>query len=445
MSTTTYDSLESGIAVLADESNAVGEGADGPWQVNGVALPENAITVGQSGTPRYWPADTLADAADELIGRPIVKNFHELDGQAPADDVIGTVTDTGYADGVGIVYEGEISDEAIAKKVARGYLDVSVVPSIADESYDEQRDARRVEAIAGFRDIAVVAEGAAKGADIELGPNPAVAALSRNLLAEHAMTDGVNDALDDETADDGGDDTEPTDDDAETADGEAADGADEPETDGDDASDEPESLNAALARELSIHTPDRCRTIKDGAQTFDPTEDPVARDILGVTSSKPRDVRDDALARRVVGMDDDAAESPADADTVSMDDDDMARRAVGLDPDTESKDTPDDPDEPETVDVESDAIARSALGLEVDDADLDEIDEQTRGAIGLEPGTSARDGDDDESDEPDVIDVSSDPVARSALDLPVNVDVTVEGDDGGDDADGETDDELADE
>lgn len=172
----------SGIAVLTDATDTFDDEA--PWTVHGVAITENAITMGRSGTPRFWPADTLEAAAQRglLEGRPIVKNFHELEGQAPADDVIGEVTDEAYADGVGWVFEGEIADEAIAEKIANGYLDVSPVPQIAEETFDERWEAQRVDRLAGVRDIAVVAEGAVPGNEIEMGPNPSVAALSRAVI-----------------------------------------------------------------------------------------------------------------------------------------------------------------------------------------------------------------------------------------------------------------------
>lgn len=173
---------ESGIAVLADATDDFD--ADAPWKVNGVAITEGAITRGQSEVERFWPADTLRDAAELLEGKPIVKNFHEMEGQAPADDVIGEVTKTGYADGVGLVYEGEITDEAIANKIAAGYLDVSPVMALVDGPMDEQAGVRRVERVEAFRDLAVVAEGAVPGNEIELGPNPAVAALSAEALSQ---------------------------------------------------------------------------------------------------------------------------------------------------------------------------------------------------------------------------------------------------------------------
>ena len=170
-----------GIAVLQDETF---DPDAGPWPVSGVAM-SPGVTHGASGTPRLWPAETLRAAAEDnlLDDRPIVKNFHELSGQAPADDVIGRVIETNYVDDVGLVYEGEISDAEIAEKVAHGYLEVSTVPFIGAESYDSTHDAQRVDRIDGFRDIAVVATGAVEDNSIELGANPALAALTADPIA----------------------------------------------------------------------------------------------------------------------------------------------------------------------------------------------------------------------------------------------------------------------
>lgn len=190
---------ESGIATLANRQPIDGfDPEDGPWRVHGVSISEDAVTMGKSETRRFWPKQTLQQAAERglLEGRPIVKNFHDREGQAPADDVIGEITAVGYADGLGFVYEGEISDETIAEKVDAGYLDVSPVPLIAEESFDEERQAQRVERIERFRDLAVVAEGAVPGNDISMGANPAVTALSEALSA-HFDTGG--DAEEDST------------------------------------------------------------------------------------------------------------------------------------------------------------------------------------------------------------------------------------------------------
>lgn len=182
MTQTQRDIFEHGIGVLAAGNTTSEIQENDPIQVNGVALPANTVVEGGQGERHYFPDEVLEAAAEMLEGANIVKNFHELDGQAPADDVIGEVTAAAFSEGVGLVYEGELLDEDIAQRVAQGYLDVSPTVARSLGAYDEARDARQVDAIAGFRDLAVVQQGQ-PGAGIEIGSNPAVSALQRDALS----------------------------------------------------------------------------------------------------------------------------------------------------------------------------------------------------------------------------------------------------------------------
>lgn len=187
MSTTdTADSLQSGIARLQAGSDLPDEA---PFPVHGIAIPDGAVTMGRSGVSRVWPSEALREAAPLLEDRPIVKNFHELDGQAPADDVIGQVTRAEFRDGLGLVFEGEITDREIAEKIANGFLEVSPVTFIAEETPDGSGEQFVVDEIGGFRDIAVVAEGAGRGNEINLGESAALAALSAEALSQAFAAD----------------------------------------------------------------------------------------------------------------------------------------------------------------------------------------------------------------------------------------------------------------
>lgn len=178
------DHFESGIAVLADTSEDIP--LQEPYTVSGVALPVNTVVEGGQNTRHYYPEEVLREAADMLEGVDIVKNFHDLEGQAPADDVIGRVTDVAYREGWGLVYEGEITDREIKEKIGHGYLEVSPSLGRALGDHNESLDAREVKEIAGFRDLAVVANGQ-PGADIELGGNAAVTALGMDALSAGVM------------------------------------------------------------------------------------------------------------------------------------------------------------------------------------------------------------------------------------------------------------------
>ncbi len=235
------DHFESGIAVLQADNTSEDVPLQEPYQVSGVALPVNTVVEGGQGERHYYPEEVLRDAADMLSGVDIVKNFHELDGQAPADDVIGKVTDAAYRDGVGLVYEGEITDNEIAQKVGHGYLEVSPSLGRALGDYDDGMDARKVEHLAGFRDLAVVANGQ-PGADIKLGENAAITALGRDALSQ--VLDGNESAESDVDPDGRGG---PSNDDPTGASSSGRDTTNEATTmsDGDTLSDEEKAILAA--------------------------------------------------------------------------------------------------------------------------------------------------------------------------------------------------------
>jgi hypothetical protein len=210
---TEYDTFSKGIGVttLASERGTVDDIKESsPIAINGVALPENTVLQGGQNVRHFYPPQMAERAADVLQQQldddtqtiHIVKNFHELEGQATADDIIGEVTSVGYEKGVGVRFGGEITDQDIAEKVALGYLDVS--PTVAralGEEMDAQMEARPVTDVAGFRDIAIVGTGQ-PGAEVAVGSNPAIEALARGPFVD-VLGDGDGDGPPDD------DDTEP--------------------------------------------------------------------------------------------------------------------------------------------------------------------------------------------------------------------------------------------
>lgn len=187
-----YETFKGGIGIttLASDRGAIDNiQEDSPIKISGVALPENQIVKGGKGVEHFYGPEKAEEAAQALQDQieddivHLVKSFHDLEGQANADQVIGEITSAGYSPGVGVVFEGETVDEETAQKINNGYLDVS--PSVARSlgEFDETMQARGVDRVTGFRDIAVVARGQ-PGADVEIGSNPAVEALSRSLDIE---------------------------------------------------------------------------------------------------------------------------------------------------------------------------------------------------------------------------------------------------------------------
>lgn len=178
---TETDHFEAGLATLsADPKENFPENA--PWKVNGVAIPENTVVNGGQNVDHFFPGDVLAGSGELLEGKPIVVDFHDLEGQADASNVIGEVTSAGYQKGVGLVFEGEVVDADTAGKIKHGYLDVSPTPARSLGEFDESMGAQRVERLADFRDLAVVANGQ-PGAKVEMGGNPAIEALAMETLS----------------------------------------------------------------------------------------------------------------------------------------------------------------------------------------------------------------------------------------------------------------------
>lgn len=168
----------------AEEPNRIKD----PISVSGIAIPENTVVQGGADERHFFGGDALEELARQVNAQiddgvvHIVKNFHEREGQAEADDVIGKLNSVRHSPGVGLLFNGEVTDEAIAENIAHGYLEVS--PSVFRElgEFDENRDAREVADTAGFRDLAVVARGQ-PGVEVDVGSNPSVEALSRSIDA----------------------------------------------------------------------------------------------------------------------------------------------------------------------------------------------------------------------------------------------------------------------
>jgi hypothetical protein len=132
-----------------------------------------------------------------------------LEGQADASQVIGEVTSAGYQKGVGLVFEGEVVDADTAGKIKHGYLDVSPTPARSLGEFDESMGAQRVERLADFRDLAVVANGQ-PGAKVEMGGNPAVEALSMDALSNGFDTLSEDNKPESDESDGSDDDSEDT-------------------------------------------------------------------------------------------------------------------------------------------------------------------------------------------------------------------------------------------
>jgi len=218
---TTYEILDSdgGIAALAHD-------ADGGTVVHGVIIGDRDTTTGMSDKQTRWPGDVLEKAAGLAEGHPITmassldpeqhvgveqtEDGPKLTGAVSMDEKVGEITDDAYAEGVGWLFEGFLADWEAEDVVERGLAQVSPVvvrdlELVEGEAGDPDAVYEATE-VTAFRDLAIVADGAAPSNEISVGQSPDMAATAE-ALATHfgAEVEALSDAVSgDETP--GGDD-----------------------------------------------------------------------------------------------------------------------------------------------------------------------------------------------------------------------------------------------
>jgi hypothetical protein len=183
----TDERINTGYAALQTDSDDV------PVQVSGVAIGENDVTRGGSGKETLWPRETLEDAAEGLIGQPLATDTdHTADdpkAQTPVEAIAGEVTWAGYKPGVGVLYEAEVDDESLAQKIENGRLEVSPLVSRELEALEDGDADYKATNINRWRDLALVAQGAAPSNEITVGGNPMKAE------ALHAAVEALQDGM----------------------------------------------------------------------------------------------------------------------------------------------------------------------------------------------------------------------------------------------------------
>jgi len=190
--TRNLERINTGYAALGVDSGDVP--SEESTIVHGVALGEGDTTIGGSGKQTYWPADVLKEAAEGLQGQPLATDMnHTADDpkqQTPVDAVVGEVTWSGYAPGIGVVYEAELDDESLAEKVANGRLEVSPLVARDLEPREEGNAEYEATEIHRWRDLALVVNGAAPSNEITVGDNPMKAE------ALHKAVESLQDGID---------------------------------------------------------------------------------------------------------------------------------------------------------------------------------------------------------------------------------------------------------
>lgn len=166
----TDERINTGYAALQTDSGDV------PVQVSGVAIGENDVTRGGSGKETLWPPETLKASAEGLMGQPLATDTnHTADdpkAQTPVEAIAGEITWSGYKPGVGVLYEAEVDDPDLATKIANGRVEVSPLVSRELEALESGDADYKATDITRWRDLALVAQGAAPSNEITVGSNP---------------------------------------------------------------------------------------------------------------------------------------------------------------------------------------------------------------------------------------------------------------------------------
>jgi hypothetical protein len=189
---TKTEEYEDGIGVTTLEGTDAHEdfSSEPPYKIHGVVIPENTVLNGGQGVDHYFPPDKAKEAAKVMQKQidsenervHLVSGFHEIEGQADPDEIVGELTAAGYEKGVGVVFEAETIDEGVAQRISQNYVDVSPTVARGLGEFNESMGAQEVDKVTGFRDVAIVANGQ-NGVDVSPGSNPAVTALSLDALS----------------------------------------------------------------------------------------------------------------------------------------------------------------------------------------------------------------------------------------------------------------------
>jgi hypothetical protein len=186
--------IDVGYAALAVDSGDVP--TESSTLVSGVAIGEGDITIGGSGKQTFWPKETLKEAAESLEGQPLATDTdhtaEDPQPQTPVEAIAGEVVNAGYVDGVGVVFEAELDDESLAEKVRNGRLEVSPLLSRDIEPLEDGEAAFKATDINRWRDLALVANGAAPSNEITVGESPVTAEALHEALQEPALDTSVD-------------------------------------------------------------------------------------------------------------------------------------------------------------------------------------------------------------------------------------------------------------
>lgn len=353
--TNTIDAVETprGVAVLSANPD------DGPLRVRGVALSENDVTYGASGTEKFWPREVIEPSAAGLVGTKIVDDrqhdipedgdINDIPKQPSIDAIVGEITDAKYESGIGVVYEGEIDDPDVASLVENGRVEVS--PFVFHEMGEADEDGvAPVKDIAHWRDLAVVSEGAGMDAsidpvEVETTDDPVSAADTQPQSTAAAMSAAALTAVLDTSFDDSVTNNDPAPSEETEVDAETTEET-EPE-----AATESESESDAVAEGVANALEEATARADAGAEAEDDAEAPQSNEPAATATESGSSGVDAA---------DDADSNPTDTMDLTEDEEKFVNKMRAL-------------DNPTVVESDVEALADEAEDLEIDQVEEPEV------------------------------------------------------------------------
>lgn len=139
---------------------------DGLLKVSGVALGESDITRGHlSQDKKLWRKEVLEEAADYLEGKDIVADHVNNS----AYETIGQVTDSGYKDGIGIIYQGVVQSDELEPKIEQGWLEVSPRLLHSEDGEELSGGVFSPDEIYDLPNLSIVRKGASHSNELNVG------------------------------------------------------------------------------------------------------------------------------------------------------------------------------------------------------------------------------------------------------------------------------------
>jgi len=203
----TYALFDGGIAALAHD-------VDGGTRVHGVVIGEGDITQGLSGKRTRWPEEVLEDMVGMLEGKPITmadsldpeqhvgievtEDGAQVTSNVSMDEKVGEITRDAFEEGVGLLFEGFLADFEAEDVVERGLAQVSPVLfrelELVEGEEDDGNALYEPSEVSAFRDLALVADGAAPSNEINVGASSTMPPAAAEALITHFGSDTGVDA-----------------------------------------------------------------------------------------------------------------------------------------------------------------------------------------------------------------------------------------------------------